>query len=185
MFWRILLEALFVGILTFAGGPFWSCLKAPKHLRSILADPAELKRLIGLYKYDKLLAESNKLPAPPFGTFGDIIIIWDAAHYKSLSSTRNRLLFVVLAILVASWWMGVWYFAVSVSVFLLLGLGELPADAKNNNANHLPSVILNLIKWHRQDELACEEFCRRRCPEYRNLYDLLVSLNTSVPSASA
>ena len=75
MLWRILLELLFSAILVFAGGPFWSCLKAPKHLRSILADPVELTRLIGLYKYDKLLAESNKPPAPPFGTLGDIIII--------------------------------------------------------------------------------------------------------------
>jgi hypothetical protein len=126
MFWRILLEVLFVGIMTFAGGPFWSCLKAPKHLRHILAEPVELKRLIGLCGYDKLLADARKLSAPSFGTFGEIILLWDTAHYKSLSSTRNRLLFVVLTILVASCWLGAWYFAVSLFVFLLLGLGKLP-----------------------------------------------------------
>jgi hypothetical protein len=95
MFWRILLEVLFVLILVFAGGPFWSCLKAPKHLRSLLVDPVELKRLIDHFGYDKLLADAHKIKAPPFGTFGDAITIWDSAHYKSLSSTRNRLLFVV------------------------------------------------------------------------------------------
>jgi hypothetical protein len=131
MFWRILLEVLFVVILVFAGGPFWSCLKAPKHLRSMLADPAELRRLIDHFGYDKLLADAKQIKAPPFGTFGDTIIIWDSAHYKSLSWTRNRLLFVVLVILVASWWLGTWYFVVSLFVFLLLGIDELPAVAKN------------------------------------------------------
>jgi len=175
MFWRLLLEVIFLGIILFAGEPFWHSLKAPKHLRGLLADPEELRRLIGHYEYDKLVAESNKLPAPPFGTYGDIIIIWDAAHYKSLASTRNLLLFVVLVILVASGWLGAWYFVVSLSVFLLLGLRELPVAAKNNNVNHLPSVILNLIQWRSHDAPACEEFCRRTRPEYRNLYDLLAT----------
>jgi hypothetical protein len=175
MFWHVLLEGIFLGIILFAGGPFWHCLKAPKHLHTVLADTAELARLIGHYNYDKLVAESNKLPAPPFGTNGDIIIIWDAAHYKSLASTRNLMLFVVLVLLIASGWLGVWYFAVSLSVFLLLGLGELPVVAKNNNVNHLPSVILNLIQWRSHNAPACEEFCRRTHPEYRNLYDLLAT----------
>jgi hypothetical protein len=179
MIWRIVLEVVFLVVILFAGGPFWHCLKAPKHLRSVLADPEELTRLIGHYKYENLVAESNKVPAPPFGTYGDAIIIWDAVHYKSLASTRNLLLFIVLVTLFASWWLGAWCLAASLATFLLLGLGELPVAAKNNNANHLPSVILNLIQWRQHDEAACEEFCRRRHLEYRNLYDLLVSLNAS------
>jgi hypothetical protein len=175
MFWHLLLEVIFLGAILFAGGSFWHCLKAPKHLHSLLADPEELARLIVHYEYEKLVAESNNLPAPPFGTNGDIIIIWDAAHYKSLAATRNLMLFVVLVMLAANGWLGVWYFAVSLSVFLLLGLGEIPVAAKNNNVNHLPSVILNLIQWRSHDAPACEEFCCRTHPEYRNLYGLLAT----------
>jgi hypothetical protein len=86
-------------------------------------------------------------------------------------------------ILGASWWLGGWYFAVSLLVFLLLGFSDLPAVAKDNNANHLPSVMLNLIQWRREDERACEGYCRQRHPEYRNLYDLLVSVETRAATA--
>jgi hypothetical protein len=177
MFWHILLEMVFLGVILFAGVSFWQCLKAPKHLRSVLADPKELKRVIDHYKYGDLVAESNKLTAPPFGTYGDTIIIWDASHYKSLSSTRNLLFLVVFGILAASLGLGAWYFAGNLTVFVLLGLGGLSAAAKNNNVNHLPTIIMNLIQWRRHDEPGCEEFCHRRHPEYRNLYDILVSLS--------
>ncbi len=175
MFWHLLLEVIFLGVILFAGGPFWYCLKAPRHLRSLLADPEELGRLIAHFQYEKLVAESKKLSAPPFGTNGDIIVIWDAAHYKSLASTRNLMLCIVLVILLASAWLGIWYFAVSLAAFLLLGLGELPVSAKNNNVNHLPSVILNLIQWRSRDAQACEQFCHQTRPEYGNLYDLLAA----------
>jgi hypothetical protein len=74
---------------------------------------------------------------------------------------------------------GIWYFAVSVFVFGGLGLGELAGIAKNNNAKHLVSVILNLIKWQQEDRQGCAVFCRQKRPEYRNLHDLLVSLQVA------
>jgi hypothetical protein len=174
MFWRILLELFLLLIILFAGVSFWSCLKSPRHLHKMLSDPMELMRLIDHFGYDKLGAEAQQVQAPPFGTFGDTIDLWEAAHYKSLSQTRNGLLFVALAVLAASWWLGMWYLAVSLFVFFSLGFAELPPSAKNNNANHLPLVMLNLMAWHREDENACKGFCHRQRPEYRNLYDVLL-----------
>jgi hypothetical protein len=176
MIWRLLLETLFLMGILFAGGGFWQYLRAPKHLRILLADPEELRRLIGHFKYDKLVAESIKIQVPPFGTYGDTIVIWDAAHYKSLSSTRNLVLPLVLVLLGASCWLGAWYFIANVSVFLLLGVGGLPESAKNNNSNHLPVVIMNLIQWRSHDAQACAEFCRKTHPEFRNLYDVLITV---------
>jgi len=182
--YRILLEVLFVFILLFAGGSFWVSLKAAKHLRGMLADSAGLGRLIAHFAYGRLLAEAQQVKAPPFGTFGDIISLWDKGHHKSLSSTRNRLLFVVLVVLAASWWLGIWYFAASLILFLALGLEELPAPAKNNNANHLPSVILKLVRWHQENDRACQEFCYRMHPGYQKLYELLNSPELRATSAS-
>jgi hypothetical protein len=174
MFWKILLELLLVLIILFAGGSFWACLKAPRHLRNILSDPMELNRLIDHFGYDKLRADAQKVQAPPFGTFGDTITIWETAHYKSLSQTRNGLLVVVLVVLAASWWLGAWNLAASLLVFFSLGFAGLPASAKNNNADTLSSVMLNLIKWGQEDARACEGFCHRQRPEYGNLYDVLL-----------
>jgi CheY-like chemotaxis protein len=170
-----LLELVFVLLIFFAGVAFWSCLKATRHLHKILRDPVELKRLIDHVGYDKLLAGAQQVQPPPFGTFGDTIDSWEAAHYKSLSQTRNGLLFVVLAVLAASWWLGMWYLAVSLLVFFSLSFAGLPASAKNNNADHLSSVMLNLLKWHHEHASACEGFCQRQRPQYRNLYDCLAS----------
>ncbi len=180
MFWRILLELLFVLIILFAGAPFWACLKAPRHFHNILSDPVELKRLIDHVGYDNLRVDAQNVQAPPFGTSGDTIAIWETAHYKSLSQTRNGLLFVVLAVLGASWWVGMWYLAASLIVFFSLGFAGLSASAKNNNADTLSSVMLNLIKWHQEDARACDKFCHRQRPEYRTLHDLLVSLEQAV-----
>jgi CheY-like chemotaxis protein len=182
MFWKILLELLLVLIMFFAGASFWSCLKAPRHLHNLLSDPVELSRFIDHFGYDKLRAEAQQVQAPPFGTFGDTIDIWEAAHYKSLSQTRNGLLVVVLAALAASWWLGMAYLGASLSVFLLLGF--LAEAGRNNNADHLHSLMLNLVKWHREDERACEGFCHRQDPEYRTLHDLLLGRELEMVVAS-
>ena len=126
--------------------------------------------------FDKFRADAAQVQAPAFGAFGDTIAIWDAAHYRSLSQTRNGLMLVLLFSLAASWWLGVWYFAVSIGAFCLLGFTELPPSAKNNNANHLASVIVNLIKWRLEDAHSCQEFCDRERPEYKNRCDVLFFL---------
>lgn len=65
MFWRVLLELLLLLIILFAGGSFWACLKAPRHLRNLLSDPMELMRLVDHVGYDKLRAEAQHVQAPP------------------------------------------------------------------------------------------------------------------------
>jgi hypothetical protein len=183
MLWRVLLELVLLLVLLFAGSSFWSCFKAPKHLLTMLGDSADLRRVIARSGYEKLVEDAQQVKAPPFGTFGDTISIWDNAHHKSLSSTRNAFLAVVLGILAASWWLGIWYFAAGLFVFLVLGFAEIPVSAKNNNANHLPSVILNLIRWCQEDEFACQDFCYRQYPHYHKLYDLLRSPEAVAPNA--
>jgi hypothetical protein len=151
VFWRILLELFFVVVIVFAGAGFWGCFKSPKHLRDMLCDPAEIMRVIDHAGYDKLRRKMKDVEAPPRGTFCETIMIWEAAHYRSLSHTRNLLVFVVLAALGSSALLGLWYFTVSFFVFCLLGFAELPSSARNNNANHVILVTLNLMKWISED----------------------------------
>lgn len=183
MLWRIPLEVVFALALLFAGGSFWSCLKAPAHLRKLLAEPSGLERIIGLIGYDTLYADAQNIK-PLIGSYGENITLWDIAHLKSLSQTRNLFGLACGVILSASWLLGFWYFTVSVVIFFLLGTSELPAAAKNNNARHLASVTLNLIKWSQVDDQACAVFCRQQRPEYQNLYQILSSLRTKATQPS-
>ncbi len=177
MSWRILLEVVFVLAIAFIGRGFWACAKRPAHLRRLRADPNELRRIIDLVGLDKLRAEAQilkLLPGPH--RFGDMFILWDRAELKSMSGMRNRALVIVLAVLAASLWLGIWYFVVTLSIFMLMALSELPAAAKNDDNIHLRSIFMSLMNWREEDEQACAHFCEQQHPEYRNLYQVLVSL---------
>lgn len=173
--WRIVIEIVFVVALFFLGSSFWACLKAPAHLRRMLADESELRRLIDHFAWDKLYAEAQNIKPLPVG-YGGMLRIWDAAHHKSLSLPRNYLGVGAVVVLAGSWYLGVGYFLVSAAIFTLMGFSDVPASAKNNNASHLRPVILNLIRWVREDQQACAAFCKVEHAEYRNLFNVLTSL---------
>ncbi len=182
MLWRIPLEVVFVLALAFVGMSFWSCQKSPAHWRRLLADPLELRRIIDLVGLDKLCTDTRNIqPMSDRHTYGDTIILWDIAHLKSLSRTRNMFFVIVVAILTASWWLGIWYFVVSLCAFVALGFAELPAATKNNNARHLPTAMMNIIKWREEDDQACAIFCEGQHKEYNNSYQILTSLQPRVP----
>ena len=175
MMWRIVIEVVFVAALLFLGSSFWACLKAPAHLRRMLADETELRRLIDHFVWDKLDAEARNVKPLPIG-YADTLVLWDRAHFKSLSQTRNYLGVAVALVLAGSWWLGLGYFLVNAAIFALMGFSDIPASAKNNNARHLPTVIMNLILWIKNDQHACMTFCTVQHSEYRNLYNIVASM---------
>lgn len=183
MLWRIALEVVIVFVLVMLGSSFWACLKAPTHMRSLLSDQSELRRLIDHFGFDGLYTEALNLKSDNH-LHGELLLAWEYSHYRSLSQTRNMLSVGVVAVLLASWWLGWGYLAVSVGIFALTGFGGIPASAKNNNAKHLPTVILHLIKWMREDPQQCAQFCTVQHPDYRNLYSIIVELLPQIASAS-
>jgi hypothetical protein len=178
MFWHISLEVVFAFVIAIASSSFWACAKSPGHLRKLLCDPIELARIVEFLGLEKLRTEAEDIrPLSEGLTYGDTINLWDIAHRKSLAKPRNALFVLVLVIIGASGlWLGLWYAIGNLLIFVLLGLTEIPAPAKNNNARHLPSVVMNLLKWRNEDSAACAQFCESERPEYRTLYLLLDSL---------
>ncbi len=177
MSWRILLEVVFVLAIAFAARGFWACAKRPAHLRKLRADPSEIRPIIDLVGLDNLRAQAEivkLMPGQPRS--GDMFILWDMAEFKSISYLRNRAFVIPLAILAASLWLGIWYFLVILSIFMVMALSELPGAAKNDNNIHLRSIFMQLMNWRQEDEQACAHFCEQQHPEYRNLYQVLVSL---------
>ena len=159
MIWRIILETFLVVILVFASANFWACAKAPSHLRRLLNDPDELNRLIEHIGLNKLL-ESALAIEPVFGSYEANINAWNTSHFRSLSQTRNLLGILVLAVLGGSWFLGDWYLAANAMIFALMALMDIPSSAKNNNLKHLPSIMLNLIKWLSEDPYLAWDFAK-------------------------
>ncbi len=179
MSWRILVEVVFAVAIFFFGRGFWACAKRPAHLRRVRADPNELRRIIDLVGLEKLRAEAEILKMMPGGVHrsGDMYILWDMAEFKSISGMRNRAFVIPLAILAASLWLGIWYFVVTLSIFMVMALSELPGAAKNDSNIHLRSIFMQLMNWRQEDEQACAHFCEEQHREYRNLYQVLASLH--------
>ena len=176
MLWRIPVEAIFALALFFFGRGFWAAAKSPGHLRKILGDPSALKRIIDEAGFDNLRAEAQIVKLLPGTQYSaNMFALWDMAHFKSIAQVRNWGILFVLVVLAASFWLGIWYFAVSLIVFILRAFSKLPPQAINDNLQHLNSVIMHLNNWQQQDEAACAHFCERERPEYKNLHQVLAA----------
>ena len=176
MWWKIVLEVLIVAAILVTGGSFWACLKSSKHLRHFLGDISELRQLID-YLGPAKIAEEGAAIEPVFGSFAKNIEVFETAHLASLRQTATLVLIGVVLLLIISFFLGVWYFVVSLAIFLLLSIGDIPASAKNNNATHVHTLISNIYKWHHTDSEACRSYCIRERPSLMHLYGLVSQLS--------
>lgn len=142
MIWKILVElGLVVAILTLATS-FWAIRKSPAHLRALLADPLELCRLCDLIGREKLVQEAAVVE-PVCGSYVSNIETWDQAHDQSLRQTTRFIGVAISVILIASWFLGFPYFLAALVAFAIPSVWEIPASAKNNNATHVHTIIVN------------------------------------------
>jgi hypothetical protein len=93
----------------------------------------------------------------------------------SPTTGRSDVIGIVL-LLIISFFLGVWYFVVSLAVFVLLSISDIPPSAKNNNATHVHTLISNIYKWHQTDSEGCRSYCIRERPSLMHLYGLVSQL---------
>ena len=175
MWWKVVVEVVVVAAILVTGGSFWACLKSSKHLNHFLGDISELRRLIDYLGPAKLADEGGAIE-PVFGSFAKNIELFERAHLASLRQTAMLVFIGIVLLLIISLLLGVWYFAISLIVFLLLSIGDIPASAKNNNATHVHTVISNIYKWNQTDPEACRSYCIRERPSLMHLYGLVSQL---------
>jgi len=175
MWWKIIIEVLIVAAILVTGGSFWACVKSSKHLSRFLSDVTELRRLIDYLGAAKIAEESNGIE-PVFGSYAKNIETFERIHLASLRQTATMVLIGIVVLLIISFLLGVYYFVVSLTVFLLLSIGDIPASAKNNNATHVHSLISNIHKWHHTDSATCRSYCIRERPSLMHLYGLVAQI---------
>ena len=168
-------EVLIVVAILVTGGGFWACLKSSKHLSQILGDISELRRLID-YLGPTKIAEEGAAIEPVFGSFAKNIEVFETAHLASLRQTATLVVIGIVLLLIISFFLGVWYFVVSLAVFVLLSIGDIPPSAKNNNATHVHTLIFNIYKWHQTDSEGSVPDCIRERPSLMDLYGLVFYL---------
>ena len=102
-----------------AGGTFWGGVKSSTHLSRLLGDIHELTRLIE-YIGPTNIAQEGSAIKPVYGSFAKNIEVFESARYESVRRTAGLMFIGIVVLLIISFLLGVWYFAVSSAIFLLL-----------------------------------------------------------------
>jgi hypothetical protein len=179
MWWKVIVEVLIVVAIMMAGSSFWACVKSRGHLGRLLGDVTELQGLIDYIGPSKIAQESSGIE-PVFGSYAANIATFERIHLAALRQTATQLLIGIVVLLVLSLFLGVYFFAVSVAIFLLVSIGDIPASARNSNATHVHTLISNIYKWNHTDSDACRSYCTRGRPSLMHLYGLVAQLPTTV-----
>jgi len=140
----------------------------------MLADGNELRGLLAFLGRDKLIVEAQAIE-PVLGTYAANIQAWEIADQRSLTRTRNGLLIVGALLLLGSDSLGPTYLLVTAGLFVVPLLFPVPASVHNNNAEHVRTIALNLLKWSTEKAEECRDFCINQRPDLALLYVLLTS----------
>jgi len=159
MWWKIPLEIVISIILLTIGSGFWSILKS-RGLQTLLADENELKRLLDIWTPSEITREGREIK-PVFGSYLENIRLFERAHYAALNKTRNLTLIVAVLLIAVSYFLGLAYLIASLAAFILPSFSPIAASAKNNNATHVHTVILNVYKWNQTDPGECSRYCEQ------------------------
>ena len=111
MWWKVIVEVLIVVAIMIAGGIFWGGVKSSKHLRWLLGDVSELTRLIE-YIGPTNIAEEGSAIKPVHGSFAKNIEVFESIDYESVRLTAGLIFIGIVVLLIISFLLGVWYFAV-------------------------------------------------------------------------
>ena len=176
MRWKVIVEVLIVIAIIVAGVIFWGCVKSFKRLNRLLGDTSELKRLTELI--EPYIIEEGSAVKSPYGSFAKNIEVFESTRYGSVRLTAEFTFIGILVLLIISFLLGVWYFAVSLAIFFLLSIGDMLAVARGYNDTHVHSLILNIYKWNQTDSAACRNYCSQEQPRLMHLYGLVAKLPT-------
>src|SRR5712692_9294462 len=143
----VLATVALVAIAFVAAASFWAVARLPAHLRLRPVDSTELGQIIQFLGQTELLEEAKRIE-PLLGSYAKNIATWDHAHLRSLRKTRNLLLVLMAADLLAAYFVSRWCFFTIIAVLAAAALFPLPGSAKNNNVTHVHTIVLNLIKWY-------------------------------------
>lgn len=169
MWWKILLEIVIGILMLMFSLNFWSIIRLPAHLRYVLGDSRELKRILNILGPDRLIKESENVE-PVFGSYIKNILIDHQSLSSALLMTKFLMLFGTTVLIVVSYFLGTIFVAINFLLFLLPMLLGPQAIAKQHNYNHLHTVILNIYKWNKVNPDECLSYCNEKDISLKQVY---------------
>lgn len=174
MWWKVASEIVLVIAVLFLGN-FWACVKSRPHLRGVLNDTKELQKFIEFIGREKIVAASRSIK-PLFGSYDANIAALEKVHFSSLIKARNVMSLGVFVVLALSYLLGIYYLITNMVIFMLLSAAPLGPSAENNNFAHLQGVILNVYAWNIANRADCSDYCTRKNPSLKHVYELVARL---------
>lgn len=175
MWWKVIFEVILVITVLGIGVNFWACAKSRSHLNRVLRDTNELKQFLEFVGREKIVEASNK-STPMFGSYDANIAALEKSHFAALVQVRNILFVVLMVVLALSYLLGVYFLVANTILFVFLSVAPMSPSAQNNNFAHIQGIITNLYAWNRTDGFGCSDYCTRRNPSLKHLYELIARL---------
>lgn len=176
MWWKFLVEIVLGILMLMCSFSFWSIIKLPAHLSSVLADPSELKRILGIIGSDRLKKEAESIE-PVYGSYLKNMMIDKLSLFGALRMTKNLTLLGAAILIALSYFLGIIFVIINFLLFLLPSLLGPQPIAKQHNYNHLYTVILNVYKWNKVDPNGCLAYCNKEDLSLKQVYLTISELN--------
>lgn len=162
MITRVAVELGLMVATFFVANTFWQISKRARFLRRVIADESFLGQFICRRALED--AYASPLIAPfaeknAVGYFLHLKVLMDADD-RSQQRVRVVTRVVLVAILIASWLVGLPYLVITITVFLLCAAVPIAESAKSNALQQVLAIALILYKWREENAVACEHWIR-------------------------
>jgi len=159
-----IIAEVFLGILSvWAGMAFWGVIRKNKYLRAILADQEFLNEWIGnpdkRENISKMASEIKQVVDKEYAYAVNLSII---THGTKAADRNVRILalFAVIAVSVASFFLGKWYILINVLLFSISWVLSLSEEATKSALGTILELGVTLFKWNQEDKEGCREFIK-------------------------
>jgi len=157
---RIAVEVVLGLITFFAGGLFWQLRKRARFLAEAIRSQPLLDQFIS-----RETLESASPMVTPFAekqlTYAlnvQYVVDADAASQRR---TMFMLIFVLVAALVGSDFLGIVYLAINIVVFFISASSPISPSARSNALQHILALALILHRWRTENPRECDEWVAR------------------------
>jgi len=172
MLMKIIIEIVLGIVMLFAGHTFWQLSKRKRFLKAAIQTPELLESLIS--------REILSSPPPHLLVYVQNSKLGYALNIKCVldadrASQRQVFIFsvfIIIAILLGSYFMGFVYLAINIAVFLIPMFEPISPSAKTNALEQILTIGLILHQWRIDNAKACDEFVKRAW-SLRPLYDFV------------
>ena len=161
MLLQITIEIILAVVTFFAAYAFWEFSKRAGLLKRMIYDQLFLEDFIS--REMLISPPAAILPFAEKNKVGYIVNVGVVLKADSNSQRLGALLFVMVlaAVLIGSYFLGIIYLCINVTLFFLAALMPVSPSTERNAMEQVATIALILYRWHLEDGVQCDQWIER------------------------